>query len=114
MRVSGLFMVHERQKFLVKIPRNRIERGMKRLLAHVEKMGECEDFVIEDGLLPVLDFGNRAAADVQSLKLELGGKLLLRPSPLASESPNLRAYDIAFLHRAGLLLSQSGRTSLAQ
>lgn len=98
MRLRGSSLVHEGQKFLVEIARDGIEPGMQGLLADMEQVRESKELVIEDGLLAVLDFGDGTAADVQAFELKLGRELLLRPSTLASESPNLRTYDVTFLH----------------
>ena len=56
---------------------------------------EIENLVIAHPLNPRLDLGERATADVQTGKLELGRKLFLRPSPSVPQPPNLRAYDVA-------------------
>ena len=53
-----------------------------------------QDLKIKNALLSALDFGESGAADVQTGKLELSRKLLLRPSASVPQPPNLRAYDI--------------------
>jgi hypothetical protein len=55
---------------------------------------------IKDGLLSAFDFGERAAADVQTCELKLNREPFLRPPAFVAQSPNLRSYDIAVPHRA--------------
>lgn len=71
---------------------------MQRFLADIEKVRECEQLVIKNGLNAILDFGNRAAADLQPLKLKLRRELLLRPAAQKALPSHLRANDVPLSH----------------
>ena len=66
----------------------------------LEHATKIQNLKIKDGLLSAFDFGERAAADVQTCKLKLSRKPFLRPPAFVAQSPNLRSNDIAVPHRA--------------
>ena len=84
----------------MKVRFSRIKGLVKIVAVGLEHATKIQNLKIKDGLLSAFDFGERAAADVQTCKLKLGRKLFLRPSAFVPQSPNLRSYDIAVPHRA--------------
>ena len=84
----------------MKVRRSRIKGPVEIVAVGLEHATKIQNLKIKDGLLSAFDFGERAAADVQTCKLKLSRKPFLRPPAFVAQSPNLRSYDIAVPHRA--------------
>ena len=84
----------------MKVRRSRIKGPVEIVAVDLQHATKIQNLKIKDGLLSAFDFGERAAADVQTCKLQLSRKPFLRPPAFVAQSPNLRSYDIAVPHRA--------------
>ena len=84
----------------MKVRRSRIKGPVEIVAVGLQHATKIQNLKIKDGLLSAFDFGERAAADVQTCKLKLSRKPFLRPPAFVAQSPNLRPYDIAVSHRA--------------
>jgi hypothetical protein len=84
----------------MKVRRSRIKGPVEIVAVGLEHATKIQNLKIKDGLVSAFDFGERAAADVQTCKLKLSRKPFLRPPAFVAQSPNLRSYDIAVPHRA--------------
>jgi hypothetical protein len=84
----------------MKVRRSWIKRQVEIVAVGFEHAPKIQNLKIKDGLLSAFDFGERAAADVQTCKLKLSRKPFLRPPAFVVQFANLRSYDIAVPHRA--------------
>jgi hypothetical protein len=84
----------------MKVRRSRIKGAIEIVAVGLRHATKIQNLKIKDGLLSAFDFGEGAAADVQTCKLKLSRKPFLRPSAFVAQPPNLRSYDIAVPHRA--------------
>ena len=84
----------------MKVRCSRIKGPIQIVAVGLEHATKIQNLKIKDGLLSAFDFGEGAAADVQTCKLKLSRKPFLRPPAFVAQSPNLRSNDIAVPHRA--------------
>jgi hypothetical protein len=61
----------------MKVRRSRIKGPVEIVDVGLEHATKIQDLKVKDGLLSTFDFGERAAADVQTCKLKLSRKLFL-------------------------------------
>jgi hypothetical protein len=97
----------------MKVQRSRIKEPVEIVAVGLEHATKIQNLKIKDGLLSAFDFGEGAAADVQTCKLKLSRKPFLRPPAFVAQSPNLRSYDIAVPHRARATQAPIAKDQLA-
>jgi hypothetical protein len=74
---AGYLGSHESCHPLMKVRRSRIKGPVEIVDVGLEHATKIQDLKVKDGLLSTFDFGERAAADVQTCKLKLSRKLFL-------------------------------------
>jgi hypothetical protein len=97
----------------MKVRRSRIKGPVEIVAVGLQNATKIQNLKIKDGLLSAFDFGERAAANVQTCNLKLSRKPFLRPLAFDAQSPNLRSYDIAVPHRACATRTPIAKAQLA-
>src|SRR5262245_48790991 len=111
----------------MKVRRSRIKGPVEIVAVGLQHPTKIQNLKIKDGLFSAFDFGEGAAADVQTCKLKLSRKSFLRPpafvawrerlpaspAPLSRASPPLRTDWIFSAKTSPPLVRACGSTDLA-